>query len=311
MLNKLKHLVNDRVFSQLSAWLLHPQHLILAGPKGTGKRNMAELLARYILCQGDHSLTCECPSCRNFPFNADYSVVSPDKGSIKKEQIAALLMATQEKAQSIAGRKVFIIDEAEKLTPQSSNSLLKVLEDRAGISSFIFVCNGEEMLPTIESRCLGINIPAGFPDGYECPISDRNLFSICCHGRVEYSEHFFESGFFDRLSGLKSILEKGSGVEILRFFGALKEKDKNSFFENSTEEERDAVLWLMQSFFLECQLSQMNVKHGLYDVSEMCRRKSPENIRKCLRVIKRSLELHYFPGFTKNDWFKMLVIITS
>jgi DNA polymerase-3 subunit delta' len=58
----------------------------------------------------------------------------------------------------LGGRKVVIIDDAEKMTPQAQNCLLKTLEEPPSDSILILVTSDRHSLfPTIVSRCQVIN----------------------------------------------------------------------------------------------------------------------------------------------------------
>ena len=55
--------------------------------------------------------------------------------------------------------KVYIIDEAEKMTPQAQNAILKTIEEPPEYSVIIFLTNNVEIfLPTIISRCIIFNL---------------------------------------------------------------------------------------------------------------------------------------------------------
>lgn len=61
---------------------------------------------------------------------------------------------------SEAERKVYIIDEAEALSLEAANSLLKLLEAPPDYVIFLLLARGLRLLPTIISRCQIIKIPA-------------------------------------------------------------------------------------------------------------------------------------------------------
>ena len=57
------------------------------------------------------------------------------------------------------GRRVVVIENAEKMTPQAQNCLLKTLEDGAADTYFLLTCDVESaVLPTIRSRCRCVRV---------------------------------------------------------------------------------------------------------------------------------------------------------
>ena len=58
----------------------------------------------------------------------------------------------------LSNKKVFIIDESEKMTEEAQNSLLKTLEEPPEYMVIILISSNEnKLLNTIKSRCLKIN----------------------------------------------------------------------------------------------------------------------------------------------------------
>jgi DNA polymerase-3 subunit delta' len=133
-----------------------PNSLLFFGPEGVGKRDTALVLAKAMNCLKDKDDACEiCASCRaiekgNFP---DVMVISPEKNILKIEQMRAMKQTAYLKP--MVGRKrVFIIDQAEKMNEEAANSVLKILEEPPVFTHIILVThNPYIILPTIKSRC--------------------------------------------------------------------------------------------------------------------------------------------------------------
>ncbi|MDO3412923.1 DNA polymerase III subunit delta' [Saccharibacillus sp. CPCC 101409] len=130
---------------------------LFSGPGGSSRRKVAEAFAKALLCERGAELgdACgECLSCRKVEHgnHPDLQTVVPGGASIKIEQIRELQKMFSYRSGS-AGRKVYIIDEAEKMTVQASNSLLKFLEEPPAPAVAILLSeNGQALLPTIRSR---------------------------------------------------------------------------------------------------------------------------------------------------------------
>ena len=134
--------------------------LLFTGPRGTGKKTMAELFARAVLCRGEaDSRPCDaCPSCKKClsGIHPDVHSLAPEKNSIRVDAVrelnAALGMTAYE-----GGRKIAIIQRADCMTPSAQNALLKTLEEPTGETLFFLLTESPgALLPTIVSRCLQV-----------------------------------------------------------------------------------------------------------------------------------------------------------
>lgn len=112
------------------------------GISGIGKRMLAREFAIKVLKVGDTE---------NIP---DLLYIEPDGNSIKIEQIREMQKRVQEKPIQ-ASKKVYIIDEADKMTKEAQNCLLKTLEEPPEFVTIILIGTNENaFLTTIKSRCM-------------------------------------------------------------------------------------------------------------------------------------------------------------
>ena len=133
-----------------------PNSILFCGPEGVGKRELALVLAKAMNCEQKKDDACDvCASCRaihtgNFP---DVIEIYPEKNKIKIEQMRNLRQIAYLKP--MVGRKrAFIIVEAEKMTGEAANSLLKILEEPPLFSHIILITHNPFLIiPTIKSRC--------------------------------------------------------------------------------------------------------------------------------------------------------------
>ena len=110
------------------------------GPTGVGKNTMARELATILL---------EMDNLFNSP---DYIEIKPDGNSIKIAQIRKL--QTDILVKPFKSYKIYVIDEAQKMTVEAQNALLKTLEEPPKYAIIILVTNNKEsLLDTIKSRC--------------------------------------------------------------------------------------------------------------------------------------------------------------
>ena len=110
------------------------------GPSGVGKNTMARELATTLL---------EMENLFNSP---DYIEITPDGNSIKIAQIRKLQSDILVKPYK--SYKIYVIDEAQKMTVEAQNALLKTLEEPPKYAIIILITNNKEsLLDTIKSSC--------------------------------------------------------------------------------------------------------------------------------------------------------------
>lgn len=129
---------------------------IFSGQYGIGKKQIAIEFAKMILCLNKDKSPCgECKSCIELENdnNPDFNIIKPD-GKIKIEQIRKMLEKVYEKP-IISDKKVYIIDDAETMTIEAQNCLLKTLEEPPEYIVIILITSNESnLINTIKSRCL-------------------------------------------------------------------------------------------------------------------------------------------------------------
>jgi len=129
---------------------------LFVGPEGMGKKIVAKTLAKALNCQESTTDSCDkCPSCLKIEHgqHPDVHIIENDDPEIKIEYIRALQKEISFKPYE-GKRKVFIIDRAHRLNPESSNALLKILEEPPKDSLIILVTDKPMLLfKTIISRC--------------------------------------------------------------------------------------------------------------------------------------------------------------
>lgn len=128
---------------------------LLEGQKGLGKKEIAKWLATAIVCRGESPKPCHhCISCIKINSNNHPEVKwIQEEGSIGIDIIRELQKDLQLKPYE-GSKKVYIIDNAEKITLQAQNSLLKSLEEPPEYATIILLTNnGSSLLQTIISRC--------------------------------------------------------------------------------------------------------------------------------------------------------------
>ena len=128
---------------------------LFLGTAGIGKKEIAKEFAKMILCLNEKKYCNHCKSCIEFDSNnnPDFQMVEPDGNSIKIEQIRQMQRKIIE-APIISQNKVYIINDADLMTIEAQNCLLKTLEEPPEFVTIILIGSNENnFLSTIKSRC--------------------------------------------------------------------------------------------------------------------------------------------------------------
>ena len=133
-----------------------PHSMLFVGMEGTGKRTLADFIAMALNClEGKLDFCGQCQSCRKITENChpDVKHYEPEGQFIKIGQMREL--SREVFFRPFEGkRRVFILDEADKMNLESANSILKTLEEPPESSHLILISNKpNELLSTIRSRC--------------------------------------------------------------------------------------------------------------------------------------------------------------
>ena len=151
---------------------------------------------------------------RNYP---DFQIIIPDGKAIKIDQIRNLQSKIVEKP-IISNKKVYIIDNADTMTEESQNCLLKTLEEPPEYAMIILIASNENrILQTIKSRCIIIK----FEDLTDRQISnflhlDNKELVKLCGGSLENAAKIEENkDIYIRLKQMTDDLQKGSLIDAL------------------------------------------------------------------------------------------------
>lgn len=177
---------NDKVKTLLSSCVktnnvLHSY--LFVGQDGIGKFLFAKEFAKMILCTSSDAdlVPCKhCNSCIEFSSDnhPDFMVIqAEDMKSIKIDQIRYLQEKIAEKP-IVSDKKVYIINDADCMTVEAQNCLLKTLEEPPTYAVIILVLSNEtKLLNTIKSRCTKISFQALSDDNINQYFANNNISS--------------------------------------------------------------------------------------------------------------------------------------
>ena len=187
-----------------------PHALLFTGSAGVQKTETAFAFLKHLKCTHS-SPEGPCNGCRNCylfdnSLHPDVKILEPKRKArrIPIEDVKALIWFVQLKAY-IGKYKIGLIKEADRLTKEAANALLKILEDPPKNTIFILITAHKNiLLPTILSRCQEINF---------FPVSSNEVSRFIRDNRLE---HLGPEEFLVMISGGRVGLLTQENIEIIQ-----------------------------------------------------------------------------------------------
>jgi len=171
---------------------------LIVGPRHVGKGTLAFNLAQALNCDGPELPCGQCRSCQRIleGKHADITPIGLDsKTEIGIDDIRALQRIAN--LPPYEGKcKVFIIDDAEYLSTEAANSLLKILEEPPqSVVWLLLVAEEEHLLPTVISRCQRLelkpvpseHVREALVNSYNVEDNRAKLLAQLCRGRFGWA----------------------------------------------------------------------------------------------------------------------------
>jgi len=145
--------------------------LLITGEPGTGKRTLAGLLAAALMCKEKTGVPCgQCTGCAMSFAGEHPDITTIEKGiplspetakgraTIPVDDIREMIRICSQYAYE-GGNRAVIIRDAENMTVQAQNSLLKILEEPPRSTYFLLTSSHpEQLLTTVKSRCRQVKL---------------------------------------------------------------------------------------------------------------------------------------------------------
>lgn len=170
---------------------------IVAAPSMAEAMRSARRIAAAAVCTGPAPRPCgQCPACRKVQEDIHPDVITvrrlpDDKGRPKREITVDQIRALSADAVVLpneAARKVYLIEDADRMNLNAQNAALKLLEEPpAGVHFVLCAINPMQLLPTVRSRCaeLLVNGEPEAAEGAEAALAAEFLQLVARGDRAE------------------------------------------------------------------------------------------------------------------------------
>lgn len=134
---------------------------IIEGDTGSGKHTVAKLCAAAMFCnrESNAKFPCgECSLCKKVLSGISVDVITVNRGeraTLGVDTVREKIKEDLNYSPVESPKKIYIIEEADKMTPSAQNSLLLSLEEPPEfVVFFLLVNDASKLLETVRSRCL-------------------------------------------------------------------------------------------------------------------------------------------------------------
>lgn len=217
---------------------------IINGERNAGKEFIAKTFAMALQCEDRQDVEpCEeCHSCKqalsgNHP---DIIFINHEKpGTIGVEDIRTQINGDVAIKPYSGSKKIYIMNEGEKMTVQAQNALLKTLEEPPEYAVIlILTTNVDSLLPTILSRCVVLNmksvrdaqIKKFLMDTMEIPDYKADICAAFARGNVGKARLLAKSEEFDKVKEeAVTLLKYINEMELNEIVAAIKKINEYKF----------------------------------------------------------------------------------
>lgn len=277
---------------------------IISGDKGMGKKTIANAFALELTCEAENKPCLICHSCKQTiaGTNTDIRYIKHEKPNIiSVSEVREQLVKDTATRPFSSKYKIYIIDEANKLTKEAQNAILKTIEEPPSYVIIILLSdNMEVFLDTIKSRCVKLNMEYIKDDVIlkylknKYDLDDDFLYSLATYarGNIGKAIDIYENPekrllYMENLKILREI-KKSKMSEIIEFSKILKNREKSiiEFIDFARLWYRDILLLKSaKAYSEEKKLSNIIFKAEYKYLSELAREYSLVKISEILETL--------------------------
>lgn len=275
---------------------------ILAGEEGMGRKTLAKAFATTLLCERSNKEPCmACHSCKQILSGNHPDVIwatHEKPASIGVDDIRLQINDTIMLKPYSSAYKIYVVDEAEKMTVQAQNALLKTIEEPPSYAVIILLTTNEgAFLPTILSRCIQLKlkplktqaISTYLTESMGISESQADIYAAFSRGNLGKAIHLAASEEFRQLY-----------ADMVHLLKNVKEMDISSLLEqikkiHDSDMDLDECLDFMQLWYRDILMFKVTKDANLLifkdeypTVSRLCQKSSYEGMEHILNAIEKA-----------------------
>ncbi len=275
---------------------------ILNGPDRSGKMALANSFAMALQCEQHSTDGCmKCHSCQqalsgNQP---DIIYLQHEKpGTISVDDIRRQINNDITIKPYASPYKIYIISEAEKMTQQAQNALLKTIEEPPAYAVILLLTsNADYFLPTILSRCITLNLKA-VPDTaihnflmekYQIPDYKADICTAFAQGNVGKAIQLASSEDFNEIkNSALQLVKRIKEISLSEMIDTIKQisdykLEINDYFDIMFIWYRDVLLYKATS-----DINSLIFKDEVSDIKKQASKSSYEGIETIIKSLDKA-----------------------
>lgn len=275
---------------------------IFAGEPGSGKRLLAGIYAMTLQCEAGGENACgKCESCKraigkNHP---DIIMVKHEKpNTISIDEIREQVVNDVDIKPYSSPHKIYIIPDAEIMTPQAQNALLKTIEEPPEYAVIMLLTsNIDGLLPTIRSRCVHLDLKVvddGLVKKYlmehlHIPDYQAEIDASFAHGSIgKAKEAATSQEFADITQKALKILKYADSMEVYELTEAI--KNLSSEKQNINDYLDIFQFWFRDVLMFKAtrEIDNLVFKQEINYIREQASQRSYENLEKILEALDKT-----------------------
>ena len=277
---------------------------IINGGLGAGKKMLAGIFAKTLQCENMEESVNPCNKC--------HSCIQSDTGNqpdiiwVKHEKPASIgvddvreqIIADMQIKPYSSRYKIYIIDEAEKLTVAAQNALLKTIEEPPVYAIIILLTeNCDSLLPTIRSRCVTLTmnpvekdkICTYLENKFQLEPEQAQIAANYCQGNIGKAIRFASSSdFIEMKNQVLKLLKNLDSMDIASIIDTIKEfsthkNDINDYLDLMLLWYRDVLMFKVTK---DANLLLYSDEYSA--ISEQATKRDYENIENIIAAIDKA-----------------------
>ncbi len=275
---------------------------IISGEKGSGKKLLADLFAQTLQCERKGTEPCmECRSCKQaLSLNQPdiIRVIHEKPNTISVEDIRTQINGDIMIRPYSSPYKIYIVDEAEKLSVQAQNALLKTIEEPPVYAVLLLLTtNAGMLLQTIRSRCVILELkPVSSPmvknylmEQLEVPEYHADICTAFAQGNVGKAKRLaLSDSFSEMLEHALHLVKYIHDMEVVDMISDLKrintyKMEINDYLDLLTVWYRDVLM-----FKATRDADSLIFSHELISIREKAQKSSYEGLECIIKSLEKA-----------------------